>query len=246
MAARIIKTFAGFSGSSITLMDKHGHLFVRKDGNIARNLERLTALGEQYPVPKIYKVNGDAFDMEYVHGLDMRSYLLTSPTTALIKFLVRLFKRMSDDAVLKDYTSAYQSLCALVDFSSLPFTKHELLAQLPRYLPQSEYHGDFTLENLIHTTDGFYMIDCVTVPYDSFIFDIAKMRQDLECHWFLRNAPAMIENKLQQMQQELFNRWPESNNNYLLILMLLRVYRHATVESPEHKFLLKELNRLWK
>jgi tRNA A-37 threonylcarbamoyl transferase component Bud32 len=246
MAARVIKTFAGFSGSSIMLMDKHGHLFVRKDGNIDRNLERLTALQEHYPVPKIYKITGNTFDMEYIHGLDMRSYLLTNPSTALTKFLVRLFKRMSDDAVLKDYTSAYQSLCALVDFSLLPFTEHELLARLPQYLPQSAYHGDFTLENLIHTTDGFYMIDCVTVPYDSFIFDIAKMRQDLECHWFLRDAPAMIENKLEQVQQELFDRWPDANNNDILILMLLRVYRHTTVGSREHIFLLKEINRLWK
>lgn len=246
MAARVIKTFAGFSGSSIMLMNKHGHLFVRKDGNIDRNLERLTALREQFPVPKIYKVNGDTFDMEYIHGLDMRSYLLTNPATALTKFLVRLFKRMSDNSELKDYTNAYQELCSLVDFSLLPFTAKELLDHLPQYLPGSDYHGDFTLENLIHTTNGFYMIDCVTVPYDSFIFDIAKMRQDLECRWFLRNAPAMIENKLQQVQQELFNRWPESGNNYLLILMLLRVYRHTTVGAPEHTFLLKEINRLWK
>lgn len=246
MAARVIKTFAGFSGSSIMLMNKHGHLFVRKDGNISRNLERLTALKEHFPVPKVYKVNGDTFDMEYIHGLDMRSYLLTNPATALTKFLVRLFKRMSENAVIKDYTSAYQSLSTQVDFSLLPFTEKELLECLPQYLPQSEYHGDFTLENLIHTTDGFYMIDCVTVPYDSFIFDIAKMRQDLECRWFLRNAPAMIENKLQQIQQELSDRWPETSNNNLLVLMLLRVYRHATVGSQEHTFLLKEINRLWK
>ena len=246
MAARVVKTFAGFSGSSVMLMNKHGRLFVRKDGNIDRNLERLTALKEHFPVPKVYKVNGSSFDMEYIHGLDMRSYLLTNPTSTLIKFLVRLFKRMSENTVSKDYTSAYQSLSAQVDFSLLPFREKELLERLPQYLPQSEYHGDFTLENLIHTTDGFYMIDCVTVPYDSFIFDIAKMRQDLECRWFLRNAPAMIENKLQQTQQELFDRWPESNNNYILILMLLRVYRHATVGSQEHTFLLKEINRLWK
>lgn len=246
MAAGVIKTFEGFSGSHIKLMNKHGHLFVRKEGNINRNLERLTALKNDFPVPEIYKVNGDSFDMEYIHGLDMRSYLLTNPATALTKFLVRLFKRMSEDSFVKDYTDAYRELCDLVDFSLLPFTAEELQDRLPQYLPRSEYHGDFTLENLIHTTDGFYMIDCVTVPYDSFIFDIAKMRQDLECGWFLRNAPAMIENKLQQVQQELFHRWPESNNNYLLILMLLRVYRHTTVASPEHIFLLKEINRLWK
>ena len=56
----------------------------------------------------------------------------------------------------------------------------------------------------------------------------------------------MIENKIEQVQQELFNRWTDANNNYILILMLLRVYRHATVGSQEHTFLLKEINRLWK
>jgi hypothetical protein len=36
------------------------------------------------------------------------------------------------------------------------------------------------------------------------------------------------------------------DNDYLLILMLLRVYRHAPRGTYEHVFLLEGIRRLWK
>ena len=100
---------------------------------------------------------------------------------------------------------------------------------MPKVLPRSVYHGDMTLENIIYNTNTgkFVLIDPVTTEYDSYIFDIAKMRQDLQCGWFIRNNHIMIDVKLKHIQQQLFIKYPESNNDYLLILMLLRVYCYA-------------------
>jgi thiamine kinase-like enzyme len=133
-----------------------------------------------------------------------------------------------------------------VDKEDLPFTKDELIAKLPKILPQSQYHGDLTLENILHTSNEFYMIDAVTIEYDSYIFDIAKLRQDLELGWFTRKDNVMLDVKTKHIQQRILRQYPEADNDYLLILMLLRVYRHSKPDTLERNFLLEGINLLWK
>jgi aminoglycoside phosphotransferase family enzyme len=132
------------------------------------------------------------------------------------------------------------------DNTELPFSKEEFISRLPVFLPQSNYHGDLTLENILKTKDRFCLIDAVTIEYDSYIFDIAKLRQDLECKWFLRSSSAMLDNKLKNIQTQIFLRYPNANNDYLLILMLLRVYKHAKANTLEQDFLIREITKLWK
>ena len=128
----------------------------------------------------------------------------------------------------------------------LPFTKKELINKLPKILPQSIYHGDMTLENIINTNSQFCFIDPVTIEYDSYIFDIAKLRQDLECKWFLRNSDIKLDTKLQQIQDRLKEEYPQAFDDSLLILMLLRVYLHTTKGDSNYNFIMKEIKRLWK
>jgi hypothetical protein len=177
----------------------------------------------------------------------MANYLKNYSIDPFIDFVADVIKRFSTRAVLKDYTSVYNEKLKHIDFGEISFTKDELLGKLPKLLPQSTYHGDFTLENVIHQHDGrFFMIDCVTTEYDSWVFDIAKMRQDLECHWFIRKDRTLINVKLQNIQDQLLSLFPEADNDYLLILMLLRVYVHTAANSNERNFLTTEINRLWK
>ena len=127
------------------------------------------------------------------------------------------------------------------------FTKEQLLEKLPKRLPRSKYFGDLTLENIIYGEDGqFYFIDGMTSEYDSYTFDIAKLRQDLECKWFLRDTNLLLDVKVENIQDKLLERFELANNNYLLILMLLRVYRYTKPFSKEEILLTKEMNRLWK
>jgi hypothetical protein len=90
------------------------------------------------------------------------------------------------------------------------------------------------------------MIDAVTIEYDSYIFDIAKLRQDLECKWFLRETKLMLDIKLENLQEKILERFPGSDNDYLLILMLLRVFLHTQPGDFNREFILKEIKRLWK
>lgn len=247
MAAKVIKELHGFSGNQILLMQKHEKLFVRKIGNISRNIERMQALAEDYPLPQLYTISKKMIDMEYLHGLDIKSYLKTNNYEKLLEFLLSVLDNLSKNSQDKDYTETYIKKLQEVSFDELPFTREQLLERLPRVLPSSNYHGDLTLENIIFTPDrGFFLIDCATIEYDSYIFDIAKLRQDLELGWFTRKDNVMLDVKTKHIQQKILERYPVANNDYLLILMLLRVYRHSEPDTLERNFLLEGINSLWK
>lgn len=229
-------------------MQQEEQLFVRKVGNIQRNHEKMCLLNQlNFPVPQVLNKVDDILDMQYIHGLDITNYLLTHNHNKLIDFIIDIINRFKQNIVLKDYTDTYKSKLLDLDYTQLPFTADELLERLPKTLPQSICHGDFTLENIIYAEDAkFYMIDPSTGPYDSWVFDLAKMRQDLDAKWFLRNKSAMLDVKLQSIKHSLKEHYPEAFDNYLYIMMLLRVYLYATPNTKEHSILLNEIQKLWK
>jgi len=248
MEEKVIQELKGHSGSKIFLMEKNNNVFVRKIGNVERNYERLTALYQDgYNVPFIYEKTGEVLDMEYIHGLDMKSYLLSGSVSNLTDFILNNLNRLSSNTVDKDYTEIYEKKLEWIHKEEgLPFTKKQLIDRLPKVLPSSNYHGDMTLENILHTDSCFYFIDPVTIEYDSYIFDIAKLRQDLECKWFLRHTKLMLDVKLNYIQERLKQYFKFVDDDNLLILMLLRVFLHTKPGDFNRQFILKEIHRLWK
>lgn len=246
---KVIKTLNGHSGSFVSLMEdyKRNRMYVRKMKNVDRNVERLRILSEAgYPVPKIYDHKYDVLDMEYLHGLDMKNYLIHNTPNDLLDFILGIiesFKRTVTGH--KDYTETYNEKLEWLPKDFL-FTKKELINKLPKSLPQTLYHGDFTLENILYTDPGFHLIDPVTIEYDSYLFDLAKLHQDLECKWFLRNSDVRLDTKLQYLRDSINEIYPVTYHNQLLILMLLRVLKHCEKDDDNYKFLMKEIERLWK
>ena len=225
---KLLKKLKGHSGSTVALMQTNDHMFVRKIENVSRNYERLSALLGYVDVPKIYHYDGTILDMEYIHGTDMKNYLINNTIKDLNDFLTNTLSMFASKSIDKDYTNVYNEMLSWIEDDMFPFTKDQLIEKLPKILPQSVYHGDMTLENIIHDTSGrFYLIDAVTLKYDSWVFDIAKLRQDLECKWFLRHDSVMLDVKLMNIQEHILKKFPIANNDYLLILMLLRVYLHC-------------------
>ena len=243
-----IKELKGFSGSKIYLMKNDKGLFIRKMDNVDRNYIKLNELSQHFNVPKVYTYDNNILDMEYIHGLDMKSYLAVRDTKRLTDFLIDTLSEFSNNVSMNDYTNVYVDKLKYIKLpSEIIFTKEQLLEKLPKRLPRSKYFGDLTLENMIYGEDGqFYFIDGMTSEYDSYIFDIAKLRQDLECKWFLRDTKLLLDVKVENIQDKLLERFELANNNYLLILMLLRVYRYTKPFSKEEALLIKEMNRLWK
>jgi hypothetical protein len=248
---KFITQLNGFSNSTVSLMKEYstGKLFVRKQGDIIRNYEKLSLLStNNFPVPKIYNYDktNDVLDMEYIHGIDMKSFLLRYPTSSLITFIEDIINRFISTNAVKDYSKTYIDQLSVINFSFLPFTMDDLYEKLPKILPQSLCHGDFTLENLIYSNDGqFYIIDTVTGPYDSWVFDIAKMRQDINGHWFVRNEKIDLSVQLKIIHDYLSLKFPEAFHDSLYILMLLRVYRHCQVDTNEHLLITEEIKKIW-
>ena len=150
----LIKQLKGHSGSEVYLKvwPGGGH-YVEKIGNTERNVERMSALHELgYRVPKIYFYEKDYLLMEYIHGLDIKNYLIHNNITYLFNFINETIDDFSCDSVMKDYTETYYNKLAWLDKNNtMPFSKEELITKLPKVLPQSTYHGDFTLENILYT-----------------------------------------------------------------------------------------------
>lgn len=245
---KILKELYGFSNNKIFLISEDEKLLVRKIGNVSRNIERMVALSD-FPIPKIFYYNDDRIDMEYIHGLDMKTYLTTNSYDLLLNFIVSILDQFKHKVIEKDYTNYYIDKLSQIELDcDIIFTKEQLVEKLPRYLPSSQYHGDLTLENILYSINNksFYFIDPLTSEFDSYVFDIAKLRQDLQCGWFIRNDHTMIDVKIKHIQQKLLSLYPEADNDYLLILMLLRVYRYSAPNSSERKFLTNGINSLWK
>ena len=90
------------------------------------------------------------------------------------------------------------------------------------------------------------MIDCSTGEYNSWVFDLAKMRQDLDAKWFIRNSNVKLDSNLLTIKNNLKEEFPEAFDDSIYILMLLRVFQYAKPETYEHKLILMEIKKLWK
>lgn len=248
MAEIKLKEFKGFSGSQVFLLQDQEKIFVRKQGNITRNLERYNALQGSCNLPKIYKSEKNILDLEYISGLDIKQFIKYKKVDILIDFLVDVIKNFNKSIIEKDYTPIYEKKLKWIEKSDIQINFSELIKKLPKILPKSLYHGDFTFENIIFSTDKneFYLIDPLTSDYDSFIFDLAKLRQDLESQWFIRHEKHFLDVHLSTIQNNVFSKLGIKIDNYLLILMLLRVYPYCTKNSYEQIFLKREIERLWK
>jgi tRNA A-37 threonylcarbamoyl transferase component Bud32 len=247
----VIHEFKGFSGSKILLIYSLTDFIIRKIDNVERNYEKLKILKDNnFLVPKIINKEDNILDMEYIQGYDMKTFFKLNQLSKFVYFVTSTMNRFKNiNVTMKDYTSIYNSqLQWFYGDERLPFTITELIEKLPKILPSTLCHGDFTLDNIIYKEHEFYMIDPSTGVYDSWIFDIAKLRQDLDGKWFLRNRNNKNEFnlELQIIKEELQKELPEAFDDYLYVLMLLRVYKYSHKHTAEQELLLEEIKRVWK
>ena len=74
--AKVLRELKGHSNSKVSLVEDKGKIFVRKSGDISRNMERYSSLANTpLRMPRILEYRGDSYDMEYIPNLDIKSYL---------------------------------------------------------------------------------------------------------------------------------------------------------------------------
>ena len=85
-------------------------------------------------------------------------------------------------------------------------------------IPISDYHGDFTLENILYSNSkNFYLIDFDSNEFNSFYFDISKLYQDFMGHWFMRSYNADSELKSENHIYILLNFYKKKLDDFLKI-----------------------------
>lgn len=245
---KIIKELKGHSGSQILLIEDPDTR-VRKIGNVIRNIERINVLknlGLPFPEILSYDQNLDHYDMKYIINLDIKTYLHSHSVKELGKFLISTIEILSHNSEEKDYTNIYVKKLSGINFDPFIFDLQDLMDVLPRKLPKSQYHGDLTLENILFDIkkEKFVLIDPLTTEYDSYVFDLAKLRQDISCCWFIRNDHNAINGKLQQLY-EMLSVFDYFKNDSIVILMMLRVLSYLS-PGPDFNFIIREINKLWK
>jgi hypothetical protein len=74
---KTLKELKGHSASHVSLMQDDDKIFVRKTGDIARNLERYDVLSNyNINLPKIYEIYGDYYDMIHLLPRDEEVFVL--------------------------------------------------------------------------------------------------------------------------------------------------------------------------
>lgn len=217
---------------------------VKKTGDVYRNYRQMQNLCGIIRLPVVQGYDGSALYMDYIHGMDMNTYLFNHDVTLLEKYLVGILDKFKATAFFGvDYTETYQKKLSWMT-DEFSFSREDLISKLPRFVPPSVYHGDMTLENVIW--DGkFCSIDPVLTEYDSYVFDIAKLRQDIACGWFTRNQNYQHTAKMRFLEKRLLDRYPEASDDALLILMLLRVYPRCQAGDSDQQFLRKKIEGIW-
>lgn len=250
-----IKDFKGHSGCKVQLYNQDNKFIIKKSGSnkLEKSAEILQLLSQQgFSTPKIYSINNEEIEMEYINGVDMRNYIYNADKTQiskLVDFINTYIERSQDFKIANISEKILDKISEIeskIDTTPLSFTLSQLYDQLPTSGRCGLIHGDLTLENILYYNDKFYLIDANPTDITSVEYDASKLLQDLDCLWFVRNEKDKIAYKItcQKISQQLKNKWDFLNNRYILIFMLLRVLPYCKDEKTK-SFLTKEINNLW-
>lgn len=254
----IIKVLKGHSGCAITLLKNNDLIFVRKKSSSTEynnRLRRQFKKQKQFESKTLYTpiVYGGGyenklfyFDMEYVQAKaisDSISYMIISDIPKLMQELLtnlsinnvkpsrptdvfnKKIQNLKTSESIKNNTLALEAFKILENFD---WNKVE----------KSACHGDLTLENMLITPDKkIYLIDFLDSFYNSWMFDVAKLLQDLEFDWSGRKSPSNSNRtiRLQVAKDTLIDtiyRLPNGEEKintiyHLLLLNILRIYPYS-------------------
>ena len=242
---KFIKELRGHSGARVCLYDNQ---LVVKSG-LKNSIECVDAL-ERLPfsTPKIHEVGQHYYIMEYINGDDVSTFLEREGYTAadaLLKFIDEYFSWSLKES--SPYIFELELKRKVVQIAE-SINAEKLIDDMLYPMPRGPIHGDLTLDNIIIREGEFFLIDANPTELNSVHFDGAKLRQDLDGRWFMRNySVRKIGNLLpycNYMSEHLKAKWTFMNNNSIYSFMLCRILPYCTTELTRN-FIEKELRRIW-
>ena len=190
--------------------------------------------------------------MEYINGVDMQSFLENADNNKIFKIIdfinsyIKIKRTNKKKNFSNEIYNKINSLKKKINQRYLVFSLEQLYKKLPKICIDTSIHGDLTLDNIILKDDKFYLIDANPTDITALEYDVIKIRQDLDCLWFVRDFKNKNNFKIicDTISSKLKKNWSFFKNDYILIFMLLRIFPYAKDISTQ-KFLLKNMNNLW-
>lgn len=267
------KELKGHSGCKLEIQEDQNNIFVVKTSKNIEYNKRLKAQCEKqkkyrgvFKTPKVfYFKNSDAqsafFSMEYINGLKLSDYLAVSSAESL-RDIAEKIKTLISVENSYDINAKDVILLKIEDLKKIIPSKNSIILTSIKkledfnwqYCVKSECHGDLTFENIIFKDGEFYLIDFLDSFYDSWLIDIAKIFQDLDCGWSYRDYKEIDENlraRLLTLKEIIINYIFSINNGrnilitiyHFLLLNLLRILPY-TKDKNIRKYLYKEIKKI--
>lgn len=253
-----IRSLSGHSGCKMNLYKKDSCFVLRKDaGRTSYNdrLKKQCAKQKCFKLdliktPKVLDYGYDSnnlfyFDMEFVNGVCMSEYMNQIKIKKIVDLVELLFNslpfkqsRLSDntDYVFKEKIISLYDTCDIRNKLILKSLK-KLNNFNFKYVPLSACCGDLTLENIIVSPSGIYVIDLLDSFYNSWMIDIAKLLQDIDLGWSYRYQKRSynLNLRLSTAKQALLDNLYAMDNGkkhvltiyYILLLNVLRIYPYT-------------------
>lgn len=232
----LVKELKGHSGATVNLYSNNTVV----KSNYPKSRESADILNKlPFPTPKILEVSDDSMTMEYINGLDMATYLETEDVDPLIDFLSDYISWCDNNSILHNFKSEIDAkIDSLMDHIDLNGLIYDTV------MPKGLIHGDLTLENILWYNGDFYLIDANPTNLNSVYFDANKLRQDLDCLWFVRDRKKRLEIKIacRRVSAKLKRRFPFMRNNDLMVFMLSRILPYSN-KIEDREFLYREISK---
>ncbi len=245
------KLETGLSGCSLELINDR---VLRKHSPSIEYNSRLLSQAEKQKVfanriyknvdaPKVYDIQSDYFDMEYIPGNTFSEFFSTASVND-VEFVVK---------TLCDYFDSLISTSRMIDVKTKLLKKLDSLKEktfhkqyiefLRKYVetnsmvvPHTFCHGDLTFSNIIFHKNRLFFIDFLDCYVDTFLSDLVKVKQDLYHLWGLRTQNVYTH----RVAQIYRFAWQEFENRYstfmydsfdvLDVMNSLRIEPYLTLE----------------
>jgi len=162
--------------------------------------------------PKVYDIQKNYFDMEYVAGKSFDEFFSTSSVNDIEFVVLTLF----------DYFDTLISTARNIDATKQILDKLDSLKEkssYPKYIeflrkyvednriivPHTFCHGDLTFTNIIFHKNRLFFIDFLDCYVDTFLSDLVKLKQDLHHLWAVRNQD-VYSNRIHQIYQYIWDK----------------------------------------
>lgn len=253
-----IKKFVGHSGCQLNLYKDNGTFFLRKDaGSSSYNhrLKKQCAKQKQFKTasvktPKVLRYGYDNnnlfyFDMEFINGICMSEYMNQIKIKEIVDLMGLLFTSLPiKQSVITDKSEGIFKDKILSLYKTCDINNELILKSLNKLkefnfqnVPLSACCGDLTLENIILSSSGIYVIDLLDSFYNSWMIDVAKLLQDIDLGWSYRHQERNynLNLRLATAKQALLDNLYAMENGkqnvitiyHILLLNVLRIYPYA-------------------